>query len=105
MIGAGIGAALFVIVAVTIARGEAEHAAGSGRPSAPHDLDRQAATILYQLLLFGGASPDEALREIRRRAGLLGRVTDGIDVGSWGESFARSTTPQQPARLLVMSGN
>ena len=103
MIGAGIGVALFVIVAVTVARGEAEHAAGSERPSAPLDLDRLAATILYQLLLFGGISPDKALREIRRRAGLLGRVSGGIDVGSWGESFARITTPQQRAWLLDMA--
>src|SRR5258708_17579232 len=100
MIGAGIGVALFVIVAVTVARGEAEHAAGSERPSAPLDLDRLAATILYQLLLFGGISPDKALREIRRRAGLLGRVSGGSVVRRWGERSPRNTTPHQRALLL-----
>src|SRR5258708_11044520 len=95
MIGAGIGVALFVIVAVTVARGEAEHAAGSERPSAPLDLDRLAATILYQLLLFGGISPDKALREIRRRAGLLGRGSGGNHAATVGERFARITTPHQ----------
>ena len=103
MIGAGIGAALFVALAVAIARREAEHAAGPQRPSAPHDLERLAAAILFQLLLFGGVAPDEALREIRKRARLMGQVTDGIDIGNWGERFARITTPQQRAWLLDMA--
>jgi DnaJ domain len=103
MICAGIGVALVVAVAVAIARREAEHAAGPERPSAPRELDRLAATILFQLLLFGGIPAEEARREIRRRAGLMGQVTDGIDVGNWGESFARITTPQQRAWLLDMA--
>src|SRR5258707_11854075 len=104
MIGAGIGVALFIAIAVAIGRREADHAAGlDGRPAAPRDLDRLAATILYQLLLFGGISPEEARREIRQRARLLGQVTGGIDVGNWGESFARITTPQQREWLLDMA--
>src|SRR5271169_4581970 len=103
MIGAGIGVALVVAGAVAMARREAEHAAGSDRASGPRDLERLAFTILFQLLLFGGIPAEEALREVRKRAGLAGQIITGIDIGNWGRSFARITTPQQRAWLLDMA--
>lgn len=102
MIGAGVGVAGFIIVAVAIAKGEAAQAGGNG-VKAPSDLEGLAASILFQILLFGGGRPDDALREIRRRAGLLAPVTSGIDVASWGERFAHVSAPQQRTWLLDMA--
>jgi hypothetical protein len=102
MIGAGIGVAGFIIVAVAIAKGEGAHAGANGA-KAPSDLEGLAASILFQILLFGGGRPDDALREIRRRAGLLAPVTSGIDVTSWGERFAHVSAPQQRTWLLDMA--
>jgi hypothetical protein len=103
MIGAGIGVAGFVIVALAIAKGEAAQAGGGNGAKKPSDLEGVAASILFQLLLLGGGRPDDALREIRRRAGLLAPVTSGIDVASWGERFAHVAAPQQRAWLLDMA--
>lgn len=99
MLAAGGAIAVFVLIAMTIARGEA----GGGNPDMPHgipDRERVAASILFQLLLFGGTPPDQALRDVRRSAGLIAPVTAGIDVANWGETFARMTTPEQRAWLL-----
>lgn len=103
MIGAGIGVAAFIFVAVTIARHEADRAHGAARASRPADLEGLAASILYQLLLLGGTRPEEAMREIRRRARLVAPVTGGIDVASWGERFAQVAAPQQRTWLLDMA--
>src|ERR1700738_3468946 len=103
MIGAGIGVAAFIVLAVTIARHEADHTGGRVPTSTPPDLERLAASILYQLLLLGGTRPDDALREIRRRAGLMAPVTNGIDVANWGERFAQIAAPQQRSWLLDMA--
>jgi hypothetical protein len=100
MIGAGIAVALFVLLAMTIARRENEHAAGTRPGRAPGDLERLATSILYQLLLLGGVASDAALREIRRRAGLLAPAMEGIDVANWGERFAQLAAPQQRQWLL-----
>jgi DnaJ-domain-containing protein 1 len=99
MIAAGAGLALVVVAALAIARREAEDGAAAAR-SSPPDLERLATSILCQLLLLGGVRRDEALREIRRRSGLMAPVTDGVDVASWGERFARLTAPQQRTWLL-----
>lgn len=103
MIGAGIGVAAFIFVAVTIARHEADRAHGAVRASRPADLEGLAASILYQILLLGGTKPDDAMREIRRRARLVAPVTGGIDVASWGERFAHVAAPQQRSWLLDMA--
>lgn len=103
MIGAGIGVAGFVAVAVAIAKGEVAHAGGRNGVKAPADLEGLAASILFQILVLGGGRPDEAMREIRRRAGLLAPVTSGIDVASWGERFAQVAAPQQRTWLLDMA--
>ena len=90
--------AIFVMVALSIARGDSRGPAGQ-QPQVP-DRDRVAASILFRILTAGGTAPDQALREIRRRAGIIAPPTSGIDVANWGERFALHSTPQQRAQLL-----
>lgn len=63
------------------------------------DRNRLAASILFHLLLAGGARSDEALR-ILRAAGVVVPVTSGIDLMSWGQRYAQLATPEQRAWLL-----
>lgn len=88
-------AAMIVIGAATRAReGERQRA-----QQAP-DRSAIAASILFNLLLLGGVAPDEALKEIRRRTGLVAPVTRQVDIASWAERFALVTTPEQRRWLL-----
>jgi hypothetical protein len=98
MILAGGAVAVFVLAAVAIAQREngGQAAAAQGIP----ERDRIASSLLFQLLLLGGMPEDEALRELRRRAGLAAPVTAGIDVANWGETFARVANASQRAWLL-----
>lgn len=98
MIVAGGAIAIFVMIAVAIARGESRGAAAQ-QPQVP-DRDRVAASILFRILTAGGTAPDDALREIRRRAAIIAPPTSGIDIPTWGERFALHATPQQRAQLL-----
>ena len=98
MIVAGGAIAVFVMIAVAIARGES-HGAAAQQPQVP-DRDRVAASILFRILTAGGTAPDEALREIRRRAGIIAPPASGIDIANWAERFAVHSTPQQRAQLL-----
>lgn len=98
MIIAGGAIAIFVMVAVAIARGESRGVAAQ-QPQVP-DRDRVAASILFRILTAGGTAPDEALREIRKRAGIIAPPTSGIDIANWGERFALHATPPQRAQLL-----
>lgn len=97
MIAAGVAVASVVIAAVAFSQREASF---DGPRVGANDVERIAASLLHQLLLFGGMPPVDALREIRRRAGLLAPVTSGIDIGNWGERFAQITSPQQRQWLL-----
>ena len=97
MIAGGIGIAIFVIGAAAIAKAEN---AGRGENSGLPERDRIAASLLFQLTLYGGAPPDVALRLVRRIGGLAAPVTAGIDVSNWAERFARISTPEQRSRLL-----
>ena len=99
MLAAGGAIAVFVLIAVSLARREQ----GGGNPDMTRgipDRERVAASILFQLLLFGGTPPDEALRAVRRGTGLAAPVTAGIDVANWAETFAGLATPAQRAWLL-----
>lgn len=98
MIVAGGAIAVFVMVALAIARGESRGLAAQ-QPHVP-DRDRVAASILFRILTAGGVAPDEALREIRKRAGIIAPPASGIDIANWGERFALHATPQQRAQLL-----
>ena len=94
MIGAGGALAVFVLTAATIAR------RGNGPQEALPQRDSIAASLLVHILRSGGIAADEAMRQVRRGAGLAAPVTSGIDVGNWAESYARVSTPQQRASLL-----
>lgn len=97
MIFAGGGIAIATMIAI----GAATRAREGRRESASvPDRSAIAASILFNLLLLGGVTPNEALREIRRRAGLLAPVTAQADIASWGERFAAVTTAQQRQWLL-----
>src|ERR1043165_7240477 len=98
MIVAGGGIAIAAMAAI----GAATRAHEGRREGAQPMPDRSAiaASILFNLLLLGGVAPDEAIREIRRRAGLLAPVTPAIDIASWAERFAQSASPQQREWLL-----
>src|SRR5439155_18724871 len=82
MIAAGGAVAAIVIVAVGLAQRESSF--GAPQASA-NDLERIATSLLFQLLTLGGVQRDEALREIRRNAGLLAPVTGAIDISNWAE--------------------
>jgi hypothetical protein len=100
MIIVGGATAVMVMIVIAIAQRGAE--VTNPNRGAP-DRSRLAASILFQLLLLGGLPPDEALRDIRRRAGLASPVTSGIDVTNWGERFAQLSTPEQRAWLLQIA--
>ncbi len=94
LIGGGALAA-FVLGAMAIARKENE----------PHDAlppqrDSVAASLLVQILVSGGTAADEALRLVRRGAGLAAPITRGVDVTNWAETYARAATREQRASLL-----
>jgi transposase len=92
----GIATAVFVLAATAI--GNAEQRVGGDR--APVTRDQLAASILYQVLVYGGVSPEDALRRLRRQAGLAGRITTSIDVTSWAQSYAHASNPQERYSLL-----
>jgi DnaJ-domain-containing protein 1 len=101
MIFAGGAIAAFVMIAVAIGRG-GTRAAATEQPQIP-DRDRVAASILFRILTAGGMAPDEALREIRRRAGIIAPPASGIDIASWAERFALHASPQQRLQLLDLA--
>jgi DnaJ-domain-containing protein 1 len=95
MLGAGGALAVFVLAAMAIARRENEPA-----QALPRQRDSVAASLLYQILISGGLASDEALRQVRRGAGLAAPVTRGIDVANWADTYARAASPQQRMALL-----
>jgi len=97
MLVAGGAAAIFVATAMAISRKESEPQENTPR------RDSVAASLLFQVLAAGGMSDDEALRQIRRGAGLAAPVTRGIDVTNWAESYARASNEQQRLSLLEMA--
>src|SRR5688572_5684808 len=97
MLVAGGAAAVFVAAAMAISRKENEPQETGPR------RDSVAASLLFQVLAAGGMSDDEALRQIRRGAGLAAPVTRGIDVTNWAETYARVSTEQQRLSLLEMA--
>jgi DnaJ-domain-containing protein 1 len=100
MIFAGGGIAIAAMIAI----GAAARAHEGRRESAPApDRSAIAASILFNLLILGGIAPDEALREIRKRAGLVAPVTSQVDIASWAERFAQITSPQQRQWLLEIA--
>jgi DnaJ-domain-containing protein 1 len=99
MLAVGVGLAASVAVTFAAAQRESERSSGAGANATP-DRNRVAASILFNLLIVGGTSPEGAMREVRRGAGLAGPVTSGIDIVSWSERFARLASPDQRIWLL-----
>jgi transposase len=66
----------------------------------PPQRDSVAASLLFQILTAGGMATDEALRQVRRGAGLAAPVTRGVDVTNWAETYARAASREQRASLL-----
>lgn len=95
MIVAGGATAVFALVAFALSRDERKETA-----RAAGGRDQIAASLLYQVLVSGADTEEDALRRIRREAGLAGTVTRGVDVTSWAEAFGRSSSESQRANLL-----
>lgn len=93
MILIGGAAAVFFLIAMAIAKGEAAKERTTNR-------DVLAASLLYQVLVAGGATAEDAIRTIRRGAGVAGTITTGIDVTSWAGAYAQSSSQGARARLL-----
>jgi DnaJ domain len=100
MVVLGGGLAAFVVGAMALSNKEREHA--GELPQAPQ-RDSIAASLLFHVVAAGGGTSDDALRQIRRRAGLRAAVTPGIDVANWAEAYARHATPQQRRELLEIA--
>jgi DnaJ-domain-containing protein 1 len=100
MVVLGGGLAAFVAGAIALANREREHA---GEAPQPLQRDSVAASLLFQVLSAGGTGADEALRQIRRGAGLAAPVTRGIDMASWAETYARHSSPEQRRGLLELA--
>ncbi len=96
MLIAGVGVAIFVLTAVAISKGEKERAGAV--PAA--NRDEIAASILYHVIVTGGVDAEEALRQVRRGAGLGARITRGVDIANWAESYASIAAPEQRVQLL-----
>lgn len=95
LVGGGALAA-FVLGAMAIARRES----GPVESQLPPQRDSVAASLLFQILKAGGLADDEALRQVRRGAGLAAPVTRGVDVTNWAETYARAASREQRAGLL-----
>lgn len=101
MLLAGGAVAGLALTAMSIARAESSRAASLSDAMPPRDAI--AASILYHVVFAGGSSRDQALRLIRRQAGLASPVTFEIDLASWASSYAGVATPAERAELLETS--
>jgi hypothetical protein len=99
MLAAGVGLAVSIIITFAAAQHEAEMR-GASRAHAAPDRNHIAASLLFNLLVIGGMPPDEAIRQVRRGAGIAAPVTSSIDIVSWSERFAKLATPEQRMWLL-----
>src|SRR5262245_25652321 len=96
MIFAGGAIAVLIMIVIAVAQRNAE--ANPITSNAP-DRVRIAASVLFQLILAGGAQPADAL-EMLRKLGLISPVTTGIDIANWAERYAQLASAEQRAWLL-----
>lgn len=99
MIATGVGAAVLFMSGVAYLNRTASEPAAEPMT----DRTRIASSILFNLMLAGGDRRDEALRDIRRHAGIVAPVVSSIDMTSWAERFAQLATPEQRAWLLEIA--
>ena len=97
MIAVGGTIALATLVSMAAAERERQ---GVRRSVARGDRQHVAASILFNLLVAGGAPPDEAMHEVRTRAGLPTPAMPGIDMASWSERYALMAVPEERQWLL-----
>jgi len=97
MVIVGGAIAVFVMIALAIARRENEQAP---RTTASLQREHLAASLLFHIVAAGGGPSEDALRAVRRGAGIAAPVTKSIDVTSWADRYAQMSTPQQRAGLL-----
>jgi len=96
--------AIFVMIAMAIARREGERNGGGAlQPHAIPERDRIASSLLFHVVTLGGVSNDVAMRDVRRASGIAAPITSGIDITNWAESYARISTPEQRASLLEIA--
>lgn len=93
-----VGGAIAVLIMIAIAVAEKNSGPDAPAMIAP-DRSRIAASILYHLLIAGGANVEDALRSLRR-VGLMSPVTSGIDLANWSERYAQLANQEQRAWLL-----
>lgn len=96
MIGAG--GAIAVVLMIVIAAAE-KNAEVNPAASIAADRNRLGGSILFHLLVAGGAQRDQSL-QLLRRAGYISPVTEGIDIASWSSRYAQVASVDQRARLL-----
>lgn len=94
LVGGG-ALAVFVLGAMAIARRE-----NGPAEVLPPQRDSVAASLLFQILTAGGTAGDEAMRQVRRGAGLAAPITRGVDITNWAETYARAASREQRASLL-----
>lgn len=99
MLVGGTGLAVFVMVAYAINQRAEQHEEGA-RELPATERERIAASLLFAVVKAAGGSDDEALRVVRRGAGIAAPVTRGIDVSNWAESYARLCSAQERSSLL-----
>jgi len=92
------GGAIAVSLMIVIAAAEKNGQSGVASSNTV-DRDRLGASILFHLMVAGGAQPAEALQMLRK-VGYISPITGGIDVASWSERYARIASPEQRAALL-----
>jgi hypothetical protein len=98
MLAGGVALAVFVIAVYAINQRAAEHERRDTLPAT--EQERITVSLLFAVVKAGGGSDDDALRAVRRGAGIAAPVTRGIDVPNWAETFARRATQQQRLALL-----
>jgi len=97
MIVSGASLALVILVAHALLRSREEMEAQ--RVTAP-DRDQMIASILFQIIRLGGATPLEARKLTGRQLRFTAPIVAEIDISSWAERFSRVAQPQERMDLL-----
>lgn len=98
MLVAGGALAVFVLVAMSISARERDRV--NRDVAAAPQRDAVAASLLVHVVAAAGGGMEDAMRQVRRGAGIAAPITHGIDITNWAESYARVATQQQRAGLL-----
>lgn len=98
MLVGGAGLAIFVMVVWSINQRAEHNERAEALPAT--EQERIAVSLLFAVVKAAGGSDDDAIRVVRRGAGIAAPVTRGIDVPSWAESYARLSTAKERSSLL-----